>query len=325
MKGTITGADVTEPILEPRVVGGSNSTVVTPRTSPAKHPSNPMAMQVTGNLALDDDHRHNTTSASDNQMAPLSLDQDDNSKQSRKMKCWKESPFAVGLTEATWSDELRQGSNVLTACCRAEIDPESNGCLCCSGMLCSLIGAGRVGNIAIIRQSTEWVEEVVEDDHDDDDDDEDNDDGEDTNEKEYHDQDDAETGRPRKRRTTKTTIRRYTRPKLDLVVGPYWPMLCCVTYPLILGVSLWTLVGAILVPGQLPFLVKVLWTICTVGLIVSLGLTAFRDPGILYRHDRPPPQEENQWRWSDLALTYRPRGAVYDPDTAVIVEEFDHT
>jgi hypothetical protein len=196
-------------------------------------------------------------------------------------------------------------------------------------MLCTLLGAGRVGNMAVLRQTTEWVEEVVVEDDDQDDDDDDD-------EEEVDDDDDTddeeELGRGRRRRhprhssaTSKTTTRRYTRPRLDFVVGPYWPMLCCVTYPLILGVSFWTLVGVILAPGRLHVLVVMLWTLCTVGLIVALGLTAFRDPGILYRYQRPPPQSENQWRWSDVALTYRPRGAVYDPDTAVIVEEFDHT
>ena len=48
--------------------------------------------------------------------------------------------------------------------------------------------------------------------------------------------------------------------------------------------------------------------------------------GILQRHSNPPPgSDESQWRWNDRALTYRPRGAWYDQDTAVVVEGFDHT
>ena len=100
-------------------------------------------------------------------------------------------------------------------------------------------------------------------------------------------------------------------------------MLCMVTYPLILGVSAVTLVTVI--PKTNP-LVGFSWAVCTIGLIVALAMTAFRDPGILPRYENPPPnQEENQWRWNDRALSYRPRGAWYDPDTAVIVEGFDHT
>lgn len=100
-------------------------------------------------------------------------------------------------------------------------------------------------------------------------------------------------------------------------------MLCMITYPLILGVSIVTLVTVI--PKTNP-LVALAWTVCTLGLIFALAMTAFRDPGILPRHSEPPPnQEANQWRWNDRALSYRPRGSWYDPDTAVIVEGFDHT
>lgn len=99
-------------------------------------------------------------------------------------------------------------------------------------------------------------------------------------------------------------------------------MLFCVTYPLILGLSGVTLFTA--VPSQ-PLPVQLVWGICTLGLIVALAGTGLRDPGILPRHERPPPQMENSWRWSDRAHSHRPRGAFFDPDTAVIVEGFDHT
>ena len=102
----------------------------------------------------------------------------------------------------------------------------------------------------------------------------------------------------------------------------YWPMLVCVTYPLIFGLSGVTLFTVI---PKKTFLVQFVWFALTTGLIVALALTACRDPGILPRHESPPPQNENGWRWSDRALSYRPRGAFYDPDTAVIVEGFDHT
>jgi hypothetical protein len=102
----------------------------------------------------------------------------------------------------------------------------------------------------------------------------------------------------------------------------YWPMLVCVTYPLILGVSIATLFTAI--PGKHPLII-LFWAICTGGLIYALAMTAFRDPGILPRYEKAPPQSENDWRWSDRAHSYRPRGAFFDPDTGVIVEGFDHT
>ena len=102
----------------------------------------------------------------------------------------------------------------------------------------------------------------------------------------------------------------------------YWPMLLFVTYPLILGVSLVTLLTTI--PKKHP-LIALIWLVCTIGLILCLGLTAFRDPGILPRHENPPPNEASSWTWNDRAHSYRPRGAWYDPDTGVIVEQFDHT
>lgn len=168
-------------------------------------------------------------------------------------------------------------------------------------------------NIAVIKHSTEWVEVTEE----------------------------GEDGQPR--------IRRFTRPKLDFVIGPvrlwkfalvlistlelnesssflnqYWPMLFCVTFPLIFFVSGLTLVTRI--PTTRPLIVLA-WLVCTVGLIASLSLTAFRDPGILPRYEKPPATSSKpvSWRWSDRTHSYRPRGAFYDPDTGVIVEEFDHT
>ena len=53
-------------------------------------------------------------------------------------------------------------------------------------------------------------------------------------------------------------------------------MLCMVTYPLILGVSGATLIIAI--PEANP-LIAFAWAGCTIGLIVALAMTAFRDPG----------------------------------------------
>ena len=146
-----------------------------------------------------------------------------------------------------------------------------------------MINAGRVGNMAVLRQSQEWVEAQEEDENGD----------------------------------LKTS--RYTRPRLDCVVGPYWPMLVLVTYPLILGVSIATLINGI--PGK-PAIVVLVWASCTLGLIYSLALTAFRDPGILPRRLDAP---DGSWRWSDRAHSYRPPGAWFDPDTGMIVEDFDHT
>ena len=203
-----------------------------------------------------------------------------------RIKHWKESPFACGLVEPTWVDQQTFHKHMYGA---EETAPDETGCSCCSARICPLFNAGRVGNMVVLRSSHEWVEEVT------------------------HDE---EKGEP--------TVRRYTRPRLDCVLGPYWPMLVTVTYPLILGVSGWVLVAKIL-KGVLHPMLAFGWFLLTIGLIVALAFTGCRDPGILYRHEEPPPQFENLWRWNDQALSYRPRNAVYDPDTAVIVEDFDHT
>jgi hypothetical protein len=219
-------------------------------------------------------------------MAPLSIDEKySREREAAKIKHWKDSPFAVGLVEVSWNDEFSRGS--FSGMSQIDIDPDSAGCNCCSSFCCGRLGAVRVGNMAVLKQTQEWVEEVEED---------------------------EETGEQK--------TRRFTRPKLQWMMGPYWPMLIFITYPLIFGVSFWTMISAI---PSVPFILQLVWAVCTMGLIYALAMTAFRDPGILYRHDKPPPQSENSWRWNDTAQTYRPRGAFYDPDCAVVVEGFDHT
>lgn len=199
----------------------------------------------------------------------------------RRIQNWKESPFAVGLTEPTWYDE-KYRSNKLPS--------DETGCLCCSAYVCPLLDAGRVGNMAVLKSSMETVETILE----------------------Y----DEETGQP--------VIGKIQTPHLDVVVGPYWPMLIFITYPLVLGVSSFTFFVGIY-KNSLPALVVALWAACTAGLIISLACTGFRDPGILRRIRTLPPNSSGTWRWTDQADTYRPRSAWYDVDTAVVVEGFDHT
>jgi hypothetical protein len=206
-----------------------------------------------------------------------------------KVKHWKESPFAVGLTEISWADEkqkLRIKGDNGSASDDQSVD--SANCLCFSAAICPHIGASRVGNMSVLKQSSYSVEVEEE-------------------------EEDEETGEVR--------LVRVVRPRIDIVVGPYWPMLLFITYPLILGISGWALIRAL--PGK-PFYLVAAWFFCTTGLIVSLALTACRDPGIMYRRHSPP-QRTQAWRWNDQAQTFRPRNAVYDPDTAVVVEGFDHT
>ena len=66
-------------------------------------------------------------------------------------------------------------------------------------------------------------------------------------------------------------------------------MLVFVTYPLIFAVSFWAFQVGIM-PGHKNPLVVMGWLALTVGLVVALAFTGCRDPGIFYRHARPPPQ-----------------------------------
>ncbi len=70
-----------------------------------------------------------------------------------KLRHWKESDFAAGLVEPTWSDELENYRRSGCCCCphghegmgqifRDEIDPGC-GCIYLSAVVCSRLGAGR--------------------------------------------------------------------------------------------------------------------------------------------------------------------------------------
>jgi hypothetical protein len=102
-------------------------------------------------------------------------------------------------------------------------------------------------------------------------------------------------------------------------------MLMFVTYPLILGVSLATAIKAIFVPNQNKALI-ISWCILTFGLCYALFSVGFRDPGILPKYKTAPKSNgAGRWRWNDRAQTFKPPLSMYDPDCAVVIEEFDHT
>lgn len=284
------------PDIDPDVVTNNSNNVISPISN------NKTTLREVKSLSLDieSNHNHKNIENADNihddheedETAPLdSMDRDDHrgyqkAKRQRRIKLWKESPFAIGLTEPTWIDERNKSVYSYSDSRSNDMMPDESGCLCMSAQICPLLGASRVGNMAVLKTSQEWVEEMEID--------------EETNEQ---------------------SLRRYTRPRLDIVVGPYWPMLCFVTYPLILGVSGWAFISVIIRPGT-SIVLRFVWFVCTMTLIIALGRTAFRDPGILYRQRS---QKDATWRWSDQADTYRPRHAWFDMDTAVVIEGFDHT
>lgn len=107
--------------------------------------------------------------------------------------------------------------------------------------------------------------------------------------------------------------------RLLVVVGPFWPCLVFVTFPMIICVSIFSAAGFI--PICPPWVVA-LWAICTTVLMLSLCLTGCTDPGIVRRVVSDAPEG---WIWSDQAQSFRPPRSRYDSDCGVVIEEFDHT
>lgn len=302
----------------------------------------------------DDDNKNNATLQSID-------DHYHTQRQQTKLNHWKESEYAAGLVEPTWSDELLHFHQSDQCCCcisreaagqmfQEEIDPGC-GCVYLSAVVCSRLGAGRIGNMAVLKERYVMVE-VDDSEFGEEGDDEEFGGGKEMEEGFVEDgdmlhqrkstQNGADSSTSADARTTKRLVRRR---EIDLIVGPFWPMLIFITYPLIFGVSTFALINGL--PGR-PLYQKAIWALLTFLLIRALFNTSFRDPGILRRHKNPPRcmddleeddegdrsrrrigfrwgNEAGPWRWSDQAQSYRPRNAMYDPDCRVIVEEFDHT
>ena len=107
--------------------------------------------------------------------------------------------------------------------------------------------------------------------------------------------------------------------RLDCVVGPFWPVMLFVTFPLVVGISL--IVAVTCLPALNPgFAVGMV--VLMLATAIALGKTATTDPGILHRHHEKP--EGTNWIYSDQAETFRPRGAMYCSECNVIIEEYDH-
>ena len=284
-----------------------------------------------------------------------------------KLRHWKESDYAAGLVEPTWSDEREKYSKegCCCGCCcssdmgqmlQEEIDPGC-GCIYLSAIVCSRLGAGRIGNMAILKERYVMVE--VDDDEELDDD---NINIEEGGREQVDGYVDEEDGLALHQRSTnnnnnngsssssntksssygkKSTKRLVRKREIQFMLGPFWPMLLFITYPLIFGVSALTMYSGL--PGK-PWYIQVGWAILTILLIRALFNTGFRDPGLLPRHKHPPAVKDDDdnespsnrmgfrwrnndgpWRWSDQAQSYRPRNSSYCPDCKVVIEEFDHT
>jgi hypothetical protein len=195
-----------------------------------------------------------------------------------KRKHWQESPFAVGLVNPKWADDRISWRKATSTGASWEHF--------LSAYVCGCLGAGRVGNMAVLAQRVE----------------------------EYnHIELDEETG--------EHIATRKMRPIPVWVVGPYWPVNWFITFPLIFAISIWTAFTRV---KESSVVIQVTYWMCILLLVFSLVMVACRNPGIMYRQTVKPEGVEG-WRWNDQARTWRPPKARYDPECAVVVDGFDHT
>jgi hypothetical protein len=309
----------------------------------------------------DDDHQSPTNTTNYNNDNNNVVEKYRQEKQLSKVRHWKESDYAAGLVEPTWSEELekynREGRSGCCCCCcppsaeldqmfQEEMDPGC-GCIYLSAVVCSRLGAERIGNMAVLKSRYVMVEVDEDDNEEEEEEDFVNDDEEalrnrtNPNDSDADGKNSGSSSSTKQKKMKKNQTKRMMRKReIQFILGPFWPMLLGITYPLIFGVSSLTLFVGL--PGRVWYL-KLGWTVLTVLLIRALFNTGFRDPGILKRHKDPPKIEDDDedvprrrvgfrwgteggpWRWSEQAQSYRPRNSSYDPDCAVIVEEFDHT
>lgn len=105
--------------------------------------------------------------------------------------------------------------------------------------------------------------------------------------------------------------------KIRWMVGPYWSMLI-VTYLIVFTIT--ALVYATVVPvREIPEIVVGL--ILTAMTILFLSLTAFSDPGVFPKHDRP---KGPNWNYSGQAQSFRPPNVIFCRESMLLIEDYDH-
>jgi len=117
-----------------------------------------------GSLSLEDELPGSTDPSKEEQtIAPLSVEEQyGNDMYNQKVAHWKESPFAVGLTEITWA--LERDKKASKSPTDDDYSVESANCLCFSAAVCPHIpNAERLGNMTVFKQSTITVNAEEED------------------------------------------------------------------------------------------------------------------------------------------------------------------
>ena len=113
-------------------------------------------------------------------------------------------------------------------------------------------------------------------------------------------------------------VLRERRPRL--ILGPMFPVMLCITLPLI-AVLPWIFYFTLFLPSlkSTPFLV--VYPLVAVCALWGLLATACTDPGLVERVTADAPEG---WVWSDQVDSYRPRTAMYCPESNAIIEGYDH-
>jgi len=105
-----------------------------------------------------------------------------------------------------------------------------------------------------------------------------------------------------------------------IVAGPYWPVMLCVTFPVVVLMSL--LYASAVLPLAPP-LARVLFWVFTTWCCILLFVVGLSDPGLLRRR-RVKPEGCESWRFSGQAQTFRPTHALYSRECNAVIQGFDH-
>jgi DHHC palmitoyltransferase len=369
---------VTSSLTSPESIDVTKGTEPLPPNTTVQHDHNDQ-IQHDAVEQNDDQHQYPTSTS------PCHIHDEEDNEDDREyhefVRKWKESPFAIGLSYTTWFEEkaiccfsfqlflLKYGCYDHWFCCCRCVDAmkqvllkqqqqqqqqrnrrrryrttKNNANVACTACLCQYTPFGRVGNMLILYQT------IHHDFHGNEGNNQDN-----NHDCRFHGNSNNQPNR--------NDIHHITRPKLYLVMGPYWMVASCITLPVMVGLTFW--IGITKIPYY-QLAVKVTWSFCAVIMIVSFLLVACTDPGIQYRyrnrpqmsHDngmdsenRSPPvatrfrtimanrpnvvinnqisntnqtMADNEWVWNDQVLSYRLRTATYDPECAVVIDKLDH-
>ncbi|KAL7577586.1 hypothetical protein ACA910_015111 [Epithemia clementina (nom. ined.)] len=228
---------------------------------------------------------------------------------------WKESPFAVGYTKPTWTDEHATCGKICASC--LSMDHSRQAYVQATACCCQCFPVGRVGNLVVLRQRmVEYEEEDSDDDHDDnnntiDNNNNNNNNNDDVNSSNHFEEPTAAEHNPHMNGTGPTSStpisqcggdrrrRRRWRPKLVCVVGPYFVLTMTVTLPALTGLTMFTIYRTMWdkkghdddgeeEDDQIHPAVLATWAFCTFAMYGSLLKAACSDPGILYRYTRIP-------------------------------------